>query len=366
MANETESKTRQGAGTKRPARRKPKSKKRKGWISNHPIATLCAGLAALTAVIFLAFFGFSDYSGKPFWIYVGPEATNASLRDSLKTHMGMIGGNRAYLLWRVAGGKISSARGKYLIEEGTTAMTISRRLRSGAQTPVKVAFRGERTFDRVARRIASQMEFSDSAFLAACDSLLPAEGFTPEQYPSAFFPDTYEFYITASPESVVKRLLDYRQKFWTPERRQRAAQLGLTPESAATLASIVEEESAKSDERPKIARLYLNRLHKGMRLQADPTVKFATGDFALRRITGRHLQTPSAYNTYLNDGLPPGPIRMPERRTVEGVLDAPQHDYLYMCAREDFSGYHRFATDYAEHLRNARRYQAELNRRNIH
>ncbi len=164
---------------------------------------------------------------------------------------------------------------------------------------------------------------------------------------------------------MVRRLLDYRNRFWSKERRSKAASLGLTPSQVATIASIVEEETAKADEKPKVARLYLNRLKKGIKLQADPTVKFATGDFTLRRITGKHLAIESPYNTYKVNGLPPGPIRIPAAATIDAVLNAPKHDYIYMCAKEDFSGYHNFASDYATHMANARRYQAELNRRGI-
>lgn len=160
-------------------------------------------------------------------------------------------------------------------------------------------------------------------------------------------------------------MTQYRDRFWTDDRREKARKLGLTPVEVATLASIVEEESAKPDEYPAIARLYMNRLKKGMLLQADPTVKYATGNFALRRITGEHLRTPSPYNTYLHPGLPPGPLRTPSKSTIDRVLSAPAHTYLYMCAKEDFSGYHNFASDYATHTANARRYQKELNRRGI-
>ena len=142
--------------------------------------------------------------------------------------------------------------------------------------------------------------------------------------------------------------------------------MGLTPVDVATIASIVEEETAKSDERPKVARLYINRVDRNMPLQADPTVKFAVGDFSLRRITNKHLQGESPHHTYLHAGLPPGPIRIAAKSTLEAVLNAPMHNYLYMCAKEDFSGYHNFAVDYNTHLNNARRYQAELNRRKIY
>ena len=159
--------------------------------------------------------------------------------------------------------------------------------------------------------------------------------------------------------------MDYRNRFWDKSRRSKAARLGLTPAEVATIASIVEEETAKTDEKPKVARLYLNRLQKGIKLQADPTVKFASGDFSLRRITGKHLAIESPYNTYKISGLPPGPIRVPASSTLDAVLNAPNHNYIYMCAKEDFSGYHNFASDYATHQANARRYQAELNRRGI-
>ena len=141
--------------------------------------------------------------------------------------------------------------------------------------------------------------------------------------------------------------------------------MGLTPDEVAVIASIVEEETAKSDERGKVARLYINRLRKGMPLQADPTVKFAVGDFSLRRIGAKHLAVESPYNTYRHTGLPPTPIRIAEKSTLEAVLNAPEHNYLYMCAREDFSGYHNFTASFAEHRRNAFRYRAALDARGI-
>lgn len=209
------------------------------------------------------------------------------------------------------------------------------------------------------------MECTDSAFIAACDSVLQPLGFNREGYPAAFLPDSYEFYWSDPATKVVSKLVDVRNQFWTDERRQKAKTLGLTPVEVATVASIIEEETAKKDEKPKVARLYLNRIAKGMPLQADPTVKFAVGDFSLRRIKGEHLKADSPYNTYRSRGLPPGPIRIPERTAIDDVLNAPVHPYLYMCAKEDFSGYHNFAEDYATHMANARRYQSALNARGI-
>ena len=157
-----------------------------------------------------------------------------------------------------------------------------------------------------------------------------------------------------------------RDTFWNPDRIAKARELGLDPVGVTTIASIVAEETSKADERPKVARLYLNRLSRGMKLQADPTVKFAIGDFSLRRIGGSMLNIDSPYNTYRVKGLPPGPIRIVDPQLIDDVLNAPAHNYIYMCAREDFSGYHNFSTDYATHQANAKRYQAELDRRKIH
>ena len=159
---------------------------------------------------------------------------------------------------------------------------------------------------------------------------------------------------------------DEYQKFWTPERLAKAKAINLTPVEVATLASIVEEEQArKKDERPKVAGMYINRLHAGMPLQADPTVKFALGDFAIKRILTAQLMVPSPYNTYRNTGLPPGPIRLADQVSLDAVLNYEKHNYTYMCAKADLSGYHAFADNYADHLANARLYQAELNRLNI-
>lgn len=358
------------ATQKKPNKRKKKStRKGESWASRHSLALLIAAISVVVAIGAILAFTFIPYvdqtSEDGDWVYIPRDATRLSVRDSLKSSLGSSMGTRAYIIWRMMGGDPARSNGAYKVTGGTTALSIGRRIATGRQTPVNVTFKGTRTMSQLSGRIASQLECTPEEFLDACDDVLPDSGFSRAAYPAAFIPDSYEFYWSASPRNVVKRLLDYRNRFWTPERIAKAKALGLSKVEAATIASIIEEETAKADERGKVARLYLNRIHKGMKLQADPTVKFAVGDFSLRRITGQHLKVNSPYNTYKVSGLPPGPIRVATSAAIDDVLDAPRHDYLYMCAKEDFSGYHNFAVDYATHLANARRYQAELNRRNI-
>lgn len=299
-------------------------------------------------------------------VYIPAGATAESVADSLRSALGPSFGGKVARLLRWSGSDPSAAHGSYLVETGTSAMRVSRNISKGRQTPLRFTFNNVRTLNQLADRAGARMEFSADDFLAACDSLLPARGYKGRsEYPAAFMPDSYEFYWTASPAKVVTTLAEARDRFWNDERRAAASRLGLTPVQVATIASIAEEETAAADERATVARLYINRLHKGMKLQADPTVKFAVGDFSLRRITGRHLQVESPYNTYRHEGLPPGPIRIVDGATLRAVLAAPAHDYLYMCAKEDFSGRHNFAVDGATHMANARRYRAALDRRGI-
>lgn len=307
----------------------------------------------------------SSYKGSDAWVKIPSCSTSESVRDSLISALGHKEGTRVYYFWRIMNGKVSESAGAYRIVNGQLSLKSAWRIKRGMQTPVKVSWTSLRTIDDLAVRIASKLDFSHDDFIAACDSILPTYGFDRPQYAAAFLPDTYEFYHTAPAATVVRRMLDYRNNFWNSSRTAKARELGLTPIEASTLASIVEEETAKTDEMPVVARLYINRLNRDMPLQADPTVKFAVGDPSLRRITGRHLKVESPYNTYTHKGLPPGPIRIASRQAIEKVLSAPEHEFLYMCAREDFSGYHNFAANFSEHKANAARYQVELNKRGI-
>lgn len=347
-----------------PRRSRQTSGRHKGRIN--PVTWMFIGLGAVALLLMLWLAGIDGYRGESVRLTIPRDATTSQVRDSLDARLGHMMGKRVFLLWKVMGGDPVTAHGSYQIPKGKMALRIAHDLSRGRQTPVTVTFNNIRTMSQLADRMSSILDFSSDEFMRACREVLPSKGFDNEaQYPAAFLPDSYEVYWTTTPQALIEKLVSHRNSFWTDERRTLAKALGLTPVEVATVASIAEEETAKRDERPMVGRLYINRLNKGMKLQADPTVKYAIGDFSIRRITLPMLSTPSPYNTYVNKGLPPGPIRIAEGATIDGILNAPRHDYLYMCAREDFSGYHNFAVDYATHRANAARYRAELDRRGI-
>lgn len=257
--------------------------------------------------------------------------------------------------------------GKYRITPGMSNYAIVKKLRSGSQEPVKLVINKLRTKEEFIKFISDRME-PDSLELAEllqADSYLAKYGLDRNTAMAVVIPDTYEFYWNTSADKIFQRLAGYYEKFWTEERKRKAGEKKLSPLQVITVASIVEEETNKNKEKPNVASVYLNRLNKGMKLQADPTIKFAMNNFALRRITGEYLNYESPYNTYKYAGLPPGPIATPSKASIDAVLNAPATDYIYFCAREDFSGYHNFASNYAEHMNNARKYQQALNARGI-
>ncbi|HWK57986.1 MAG TPA: endolytic transglycosylase MltG [Parapedobacter sp.] len=257
--------------------------------------------------------------------------------------------------------------GKYKLEAGMNNRTLINRLGGGFQEPVRLRFENVRLKENLASVLAKQLEPDSIAFvdLLNDDSLAAHFGFDAENFLSMFVPNTYELYWNTSAEQFAERMHNEYEKFWTDERRKKADAIDLNPQEVAVLASIVKGEALHTDEMPTIAGLYLNRLRKGMLLQADPTVIFANNDFTIRRVLYRHLRTDSPYNTYLYRGLPPGPIMMPSIAAIDAVLNYKQHDYIYMCAKDDFSGYHNFAVTQAEHNINARKFQQALNERNI-
>jgi len=257
--------------------------------------------------------------------------------------------------------------GRYRATKEMTCLQLFRLLRNGTQEPMNLVIPNSRTMDRLASAL-SQSLMVDSAEIAGAltdSSYCETHGYTTATIPALFIPNTYEVYWDISVDKLVERMERENDYFWTADRKAKAEAVGLTREEVATLASIVDEETANNGEKPMIAGLYLNRLRLGMKLQADPTVKFATGDFTLRRILGKHLLTESPYNTYCIYGLPPGPIRIPTIAGLDAVLNPVEHPYLYMCAKEDFSGTHNFARTLSEHYANARRYIRALNERGI-
>lgn len=327
-----------------------------------------AAAAAITTIVIgggLAYRYLSDsFDGdRAVTIFVPQSITGEALRDSLSLHLSEPLAGKVY---SIIGDATKAKAGAYTVTPGMAAWRIARNISRGNQSPVNVTYNNVTDMDALAERISARMMFSKEEFSHTADSILTAEGYTTDERMTAFLPDTYQFFWNDSPRKVINKLHDYASQWWTDERKAKAEKLGLTPREVIILASIVEEESSKRDEYGKIARLYINRLDRGMKLQADPTVKRAVGDRTIRRVTAAHLRANSPYNTYIHKGLPPGPLRIADARTIESVLDAPHHNYLYMCASPDFSGYHIFAEDYDTHRANARRYQAALDARGIH
>ena len=258
--------------------------------------------------------------------------------------------------------------GRYAIPTNTSTITIFRHLKNGQQIPVRLTIPESRTMNRLAGTLSHKLML-DSALFATLlhdSSFCAQQGCDTATIPCLFVPDTYEVYWNISLPALMKRMQQENDRFWSAKRQAKADALQLSRLEVSTLASIVEEETANDGEKPMIAGLYLNRLRRGMLLQADPTVKFAQGNFALRRILYAHLEIDNPYNTYKYKGLPPGPIRVPSIAGLDAVLNAKEHTYIYMCAKEDFSGTHNFATTLSEHMRNARRYARALNERGIH
>ena len=257
--------------------------------------------------------------------------------------------------------------GHYVVKNGISNNQLVNMLRGGLQTPVKVTFNNIRNVDMLAGRIATQIEADSTSIsnLLHNQEYINQLGFNNYTIPALFLPDTYEFYWNTNAEDFVVRMFQEYNKFWNEERKQQAQSKGLTPIQVSTLASIVNKETNMSDEMPRVAGVYLNRLNNNWLLQADPTLVFAWNDFTIKRVLDRHKEIESPYNTYKYPGLPPGPICIPSLTAIKAVLNAEDHHYFYFCAKEDFSGYHNFAKTLAEHNRNAAKYQHALNERGI-
>lgn len=336
---------------------------KKLWITLLVTVLLLGGIILL--YIFLPVVANKAQTSAIIKIPVG--ATTETVYDSVAKYLGDKYASKVILMSKLRKADYSQRHGAYMLDSGMSPLQAEEKLRSGAQHPFMITVNASRGIGPLTEKLTSKLDLSSDSLVEYIyePANLEQYGLTPEQAMALFIDDSYQAYWSFSPQQIVGKIGDNYNKVWNQERLNKAKALGLTPPEVIALASIVDEETNKGDEKPMVARLYLNRLEKGMKLQADPTVKFALGDFSLRRIKSEHLNVDSPYNTYKVTGLPPGPIRTVTVKDIDAVLDAPQHDYIYMCAKDDFSGYHTFAKDYGTHLQNARKYQKALNRRGI-
>ena len=336
--------------------------------SNRKVMLRCmAGGAILLAVMAFCLFAPINSTGKVAYLNIDNDDT----KDSVMTKLGEV--SRGYGVGAVevmaacTGYGSNVHTGRYEVGTATNALMLYIRLSSGQQTPVKLTIPSVRTAERLAEELSEKLMISKAEMLRMLESndSCAKYGKDTATILCIFIPNTYEVYWDMSADKLMKRMKKESEAFWNEKRSGKAKALGLTTDEVITLASIVDEETANNGEKPMIAGMYYNRYKQGMPLQADPTIKFALKDFEIKRIYNKMLSVASPYNTYKNVGLPPGPIRIPTVAGIDAVLDMVHHEYLYMCAREDFSGTHNFAKTYQEHLKNAARYTKALNERGI-
>ena len=304
---------------------------------------------------------------KPTYIYIDTDDNIDSVYYKLENHLLASGTTGFRMLVSYSHYAENIHTGAYRFSPKERTWDIFRRLQAGNQTPVKLTIPSVRTIGRLCKAVSRQI-MADSADIARLlnDSAYRASlGYTAYTLPALFIPNTYEVYWNTPVDKFLDKMDAESKKFWNFERKQKAEAMGFTEEEVITLASIVDEETANDAEKPMVAGMYYNRLKANMPLQADPTIKFAMKDFDIRRIYHNMLSVNSPYNTYKNTGLPPGPIRIPTVAGIDAVLNHVHHNYLYMCAKEDFSGTHNFAETYSEHLENAAKYSEALNKRGI-
>lgn len=321
----------------------------------------------LLVIIYYYFFTGFTYHTQTEYVYIDANDNIDSVYNKFSTVGSRHGMTALGTLLRHSDYENHIRTGRFAVNPNDGVITIFRRLRNGQQAPVMLTIPESRTIQILAGALSRKLmidsttiacTLTDSAY---CASL----GYTTQTIPAMFVPNTYEVYWDTNIDKFLQRMKREHDTFWNYERLHKAEAIGLTPVEVCTLASIIDEETANTKEKPMIAGMYLNRLHVGMPLQADPTVKFALGDFAIRRIRHGMLDTDSPYNTYKYEGLPPGPIKIASIKGIDAVLNRVSHNYLYMCAKEDFSGTHNFAHSYNDHLKNATRYARALNERGI-
>lgn len=304
---------------------------------------------------------------KPFALLIPKGASYETVLDTLEKHKLIRDELSFRFLAKVFNYPERVKPGRYLIFESTGNWELIRKLRNGSQDALKITISNIRLKEDLAGKLGRQLAYDSASIYHLLDSASIVEplGFTKETIPCLFIPDTYEVFWTTSFDDFLAKMKKSHDRFWTDKRIQEAKALGLSPTDVGILASIVYGESKESAEQSRIAGVYWNRLQAQMPLQADPTIVFAWKDFTIKRVTGRYTAINSPYNTYRLVGLPPGPISIPDPRVMDKVLHLEKHNYLYFCAKEDFSGFHNFAVTYPEHLQNAAKYQKALDEHQI-
>jgi UPF0755 protein len=332
-------------------------------------------LFLLIAIIALVYAGYSMLYQSNVWLS-GRESVSLNIRkgekwDDIRQYLyknGLIIHRNSFeLVARLMKYPDHIKPGHYLLVPGMNNRQLVSKLRSGRQDPVNLIFNNIRTKEDLAGHLAGQLEVDSITLIRLLNdtAYVGKMGFTPATVLTMFIPNTYSVYWNITPEKLLERMHKEYRNFWNGEKQELAKQLGLSRLEVMTLASIVEKETNRNDEKPDIAGVYLNRLKQGWLLQADPTLVFALGDFSIKRVLNVYKKIDSPYNTYMYLGLPPGPICMPSVSSIEAVLKYRQHNYMFFCAREDFSGYHNFAATQQEHELNARRYQQALDQQGI-
>ena len=334
---------------------------------NYYLMVIAVCLAGLIGTLVYYFVGSFSQSDKTEYVYIDDNDDMDSLSEKFES----FASGRAILTFKVLARHSGYAdhlrTGRYAIQPGENTVTVFRHLKNGFQEPVMLTIPESRTMDRLAVSLSKKLMLDSTmvAILLRDPSYCAKQGYDTATIACLFVPNTYEVYWNTSLDNLLARMKKEHDHFWNADRLAKAQAIGLTPNEVCTLASIIDEETANNAEKPMIAGMYLNRLKTGMPLQADPTIKFALQDFALKRIYHNMLTIDSPYNTYQNTGLPPGPIKIASVKGIDAVLNRVDHNYLYMCAKVDFSGTHNFAATYQEHLRNATKYARALNERGI-
>lgn len=348
------------------AKQKTKTKTKKKTKTNIKIFVIVA--VAIFAVFLIFLKSQKMANNERVILYIPTDSDFQAVKDSLNVHR-CIGNTMMFNAMARARKYTGHVKGGcYKIEAHAGTWATLTKLYRGNQDAIKVTINKYRTKQQLCEYLDKRLEMSSGDMLALLnnDSICALYGRTPQSIIGLFVQNTYDIYWNSSPQKLLDRMNKESKRFWDSDRTAKRKALKLTENEVITLASIVEEETNKNDEKPAIASVYLNRIRKGMPLQADPTLKFALGDFTLRRLLNKHMETDSPYNTYKHTGLPPGPICIPSTTSIDAVLANLRTDYLYFCAKADFSGYHAFATTLAEHNSNAEAFHAEMNRRKIY